>query len=139
MFGLRAVKSREAVAPRGRAFSFGSALLFASLVGVVGIVAALAESRFGEAAVPVTAAVGGLADAHASSASAATLRAAGKVSDAVALLSVMLAFTTNSLTKLAVAFSAGPRPFAVRVTAGLLLAALATWGGFLLQWKLGGA
>jgi uncharacterized membrane protein (DUF4010 family) len=100
----RATRSRATLPSRGRAFSVPSALLFAAFVGVIGVVSALAAARFGPRAVPVAAALAGFADAHASAASAASLQAAGVVSEQVALVSVMAAFSTNALTKGALAF-----------------------------------
>jgi len=117
-------------AERGRAFRLLPALLFAALVGAVGLLSSLAASRFGDAAVPVTAALAGLADAHAVAASTASLHAAGRISEATAILGVLLALTTNTFTKVALAFTAGPRRFAWEVTLGLLLVLAGTWGGW---------
>jgi len=116
---------------RGRAFRVLPALLFAGLIGVVGVLAAFAESLFGAAAAPVTAAVAGFADAHASAASAAALHAAGRISEAAAVLGVLLALTTNTVTKGALAFLSGDRRFGWQVTQGLLLVLAGTWGAHL--------
>jgi uncharacterized membrane protein (DUF4010 family) len=98
----------------------------------VGLLAALAESRLGQAAVPVTAALAGFADAHASSASGAALHAAGRVSGQVAVLAVLLALTTNTLTKAVLAFTSGNRRYGWQVTQGLVLCLAGAWGGLLL-------
>jgi uncharacterized membrane protein (DUF4010 family) len=118
-------------AERGRAFRVLPALLFAGLIGAVGVLAAFAESIFGAAAAPVTAAVAGFADAHASAASAAALHAAGRVSEAAAVLGVLLALTTNTVTKGVLAFTSGDRRFGWQVGQGLALVLAATWGAHL--------
>jgi uncharacterized membrane protein (DUF4010 family) len=79
--------------------------------------------------VPVAAALAGLVDAHAAASSAATLHAAGRASGPVAALAVL---TSNAVTKLTLAFTAGTRRFALEVGAGLLLGLAAAWSGFLL-------
>ncbi len=127
----RATRSRVPLATRGRAFSVSSALLFAAFVGTIGIVSAFAAAWLGPRAVPTAAALAGFADAHASAASAAALQAAGVISEQVALIAIMAAFSTNALTKWALAFR-GARRFGLDVGAGLLLGAAGTWGAFLL-------
>lgn len=129
----RALRASVIVPPPGRAFSFGAALLFAALVSGVGLLSALARARFGEAAVPVAAALAGLADAHAAAASAAALHASGGIPERLAVLAVLAALTTNTLTKVGLAFGVGTRRFAGEVTLGLVLAVGAAWGVVLLR------
>jgi uncharacterized membrane protein (DUF4010 family) len=129
---VRAWKAAHAGGPpvaRGRAFGVWPALLFASLVGGVGLLAAFTQSQFGQAAVPITAAIAGFADAHATAASAASLRAAGRVSETVAVLAVLIAFSTNTVTKAVLAFTSGTRRFGWEVLLGLILVLASTWGG----------
>jgi uncharacterized membrane protein (DUF4010 family) len=127
----RSVLSHPPPAPKeGRAFKLSSAVAFAALVGIVGTVSAFAAGRFGAAAVELTAALAGFADTHATAASTASLHADGKIPEAVALVAVLLAFTTNALTKVVVSFTTGTRGFAVRVSLGQLLVVAATWAGF---------
>jgi uncharacterized membrane protein (DUF4010 family) len=128
----RAARSRVTLATHGRAFSVSSALIFAAFVGVIGLVSALAAAQFGPRAVPATAALAGFADAHASAASAASLQAAGLISEKVALIAIMAAFSTNALTKCALAFHIARR-FGLEVGMGLLLGAAGTWCVLLLS------
>jgi len=93
---------------------------------------ALAAAQFGPRAVPATAALAGFADAHASAASAASLQAAGLISEKVALIAIMAAFSTNALTKCALAFHIARR-FGLEVGMGLLLGAAGTWCVLLLS------
>jgi uncharacterized membrane protein (DUF4010 family) len=128
----RAWKAARAGGPpvaRGRAFGIWPALLFASLVGGVGLLAAFAQAQFGQVAVPITSAIAGFADAHATAASAASLRAAGRVSETVAVHAVLIAFSTNTVTKAVLAFTSGTRRFAWEVSLGLILVLASTWGG----------
>jgi uncharacterized membrane protein (DUF4010 family) len=129
----RATRGGGPGAERGRAFRILPAVLFACLVGAVGVLAAFAESRLGPAAVPVAAAMAGFADAHASAASAAALHAAGRVTEQVAVLAVLVAFTTNTITKAVLAFTSGGRRFGWQVSLGLLLVLAATWGAYFIS------
>jgi uncharacterized membrane protein (DUF4010 family) len=129
---VRAWKAARAGGPpvaRGRAFGVWPALLFASLVGGVGLLAAFTQAQFGQVAVPITSAIAGFADAHATAASAASLRAAGRVSETVAVQAVLIAFSTNTVTKAVLAFTSGTRRFGWEVLLGLILVLASTWGG----------
>lgn len=129
---VRAWKAARVPGPppaRGRAFAIWPALLFASLVGAVGLLAAWAQAHLGQVAVPITSAIAGFADAHATAGSAASLHAAGRVSDPLAVSAILIALSTNTVTKVVLAFSSGSRRFAREVSLGLLLVLLSTWGG----------
>jgi uncharacterized membrane protein (DUF4010 family) len=97
------------------------------------LVAALARTWFGPAAVVAVTLFGGLADVHASTASIASQTADGILERSAGGTLVMLAFTANTLTKLVVAFSGG-RAFAVRVAIGLATMVALAWAAFLL-WR----
>lgn len=109
----------------GRAFRLSTALLFAVLVTVVAFVSALAQRFLGAAGAVVTAALAGLADAHAAAAAVASV--ADQLGQTGAMLGVLLALSSNSLTKMVLAVTSGPRPFAVRIVLGQVLVLLATW------------
>ena len=132
----RALEGPGEVMQQGSAFNLTSVLFFAGLVSVVGVVSAFAAARFGSGAVEVTTALAGFADTHASSASAASLFAEGKIPESVALIAILLAFTTNALTKVVTSFFSGPRDFALRVSAGQALVVAATWAGFAVLQRL---
>jgi uncharacterized membrane protein (DUF4010 family) len=127
----KAARARGPPVARGRAFGIWPALLFASLVGGVGLLAAFAQAQFGQVAVPITAAIAGFADAHATAASAASLHAAGRVSEPLAVYAVLLALSTNTVTKAVLAFTSGTRRFAWEVSLGLILVLASTWGGLI--------
>ncbi len=109
----------------GRAFRLSTALLFAVLVTVVAFVSALAQRFLGAAGAVVTAALAGLADAHAAAAAVASV--ADQLGQTGAMLGVLLALSSNSLTKMVLAVTSGPRPFAVRIVLGQVLVLIATW------------
>jgi uncharacterized membrane protein (DUF4010 family) len=127
----KAARARGPPVARGRAFGIWPALLFASLVGGVGLLAAFAQAYFGQVAVPITSAIAGFADAHATAASAASLHAAGRVSETVAVYAVLIAFSTNTVTKAVLAFTSGTRRFAWEVSLGLILVLASTWGSLI--------
>ena len=86
-------------------------------------------SYFGQVGVMLTATFSGFADAHASTASIATLAKSGQLSfDAVAV-PVLIAISSNSISKCVVAWVSGGRGFAAHVIPGQVLLTLAMWAG----------
>ncbi len=116
----------------GRAFSLKSALLFAALLAAILLAAAALQDRFGSAGVLVVAGVAGLADSHSAAISVASLVAGGKLDTTGAVVPVLAALTTNTVTKMVFAVTAGGPGFALRVVPGLVLVIAAAWAGTLL-------
>lgn len=104
------------------------ALIVALLLSTVTFAAALARRHFGATGVFTTAALAGLADAHSPVASVVALFAGGGLSSHELRLSVLLALTANSTTRVFVAFATGGPRYGARVSTGLLLALSAAWG-----------
>ena len=96
------------------------------------VVAAAAQDWFGEAGVLIAAAVAGFADTHSAGVSVASLVADGKLLPSQAVVPILAAVTTNTITKMAFAIAAGGRTFALYVIPGLILMALVAWAGILL-------
>ena len=117
----------EAEPTRGRAFRLSTAVLFAVLVTAIGFASVLARSWLGSTGAVAAAAIAGLADAHASSAAIASMAATGQLAESAAVIGVLLALTTNTITKLVLAITSGPRSYWMRVGAGLVLVLVATW------------
>jgi uncharacterized membrane protein (DUF4010 family) len=117
---------------RGRAFSPRTALLFAGTLAVVLLATALVGSRFGTAGIAVTAALAGLVDAHSPAIAVASLVATGHITPPEAVLPILLAFSTNAISKGVLAYVSGGTAFALRVVPGLALVAGAVWLGSLL-------
>lgn len=103
-----------------------AALLAALLVGV-GLVIGWAERWLGERGVLAGAALGALADAHASVATLAGLHAAGGLSAAVAAGGVLLAITTNAVSRSFVAGIAGGAGYALRIALSLAASTATGW------------
>jgi uncharacterized membrane protein (DUF4010 family) len=115
----------------GRAFSPATALVLAATLAVILIASAALQAWLGSTGALLAAAVAGFADAHSAAVSAATLATAQKMDAHQAVLPILAAFTTNTVTKMALAF-AGNRAFALIVVPGLVLVLAAAWAGVLL-------
>lgn len=116
----------------GRAFSFGIALALAGTLAVILVASAALQAWLGETGIVLAAGVAGFADAHSAAVSAAQLTSAQRISVDQAVLPVLAALTTNTVTKIVLAFT-GPRAFALSVVPGLVLVAAAAWAGALLS------
>jgi uncharacterized membrane protein (DUF4010 family) len=116
---------------RGHAVNVRMALLLAGLIAVVLVVSAALNAALGHNGVTIAAIVAGFVDAHAPTASSASLVASHKLGVAEAVVPVLGAFTTNTATKIVLAFTNGGRAFALRIVPGLVLCAVAAWLGAL--------
>lgn len=133
IFTLWALEHRaEDHAAPGSAFSLKTALTFAAILAVILMVAAAAQDWFGETGVLIAAAIGGFADTHSAAVSVASLVQEKRIGAPMAVVPILAALTTNTLTKAAFAITTGGRAFALYVIPGLLLMAAAAWlGAFL--------
>lgn len=113
--------------PAGRAFRLRDALSFVALVAGVLLVSAAATAWLGRSGTAIAAAVAGFADAHSPAIAVAALVAAGKLHANAAVVPVLLAFSTNAVTKLVLARSAGDAAFARAVSPGIVLMTAAAW------------
>ena len=128
-FTIKALRGTGQVNSRpGHAFSFSSAVLAATLSGILFVSAALREN-FGEIGVIVGAALAGFADTHSAAVSIASLVASGKISPADAISPILAALSTNTMSKIIVAWTSGGRSYALRLIPGLLLVISAAWAG----------
>lgn len=127
--GLQTWHARRANAEttRGRAFTLSTAVLFAVLVTVIGYASTLAREWIGAAGAIAAAAIAGLVDAHASTAAIGSMSAAGQLAGPSAALAILLALTTNTITKCVLAITSGPRAYGGRVCLGLVIVLIATW------------
>jgi uncharacterized membrane protein (DUF4010 family) len=113
--------------PSGHAFSVRDALIFAVLLSALTAAVSLATARYGRAAADVGAALVGFVDVHAAAASVFSLAAGGKIPSVYVLLPLLVAFTTNTASKLVAAWGTGGYRYAVRVALGLLVLVVAVW------------
>lgn len=130
-------RSRSAPAPgpqeTGAAFSVKGSLLLGATIAVVQVVAAALQAWLGERGLMVAAGVAGLADTHAPAVSIATMAAAGTIEPGTVALPILLALSTNTLSKTVVAGVSGGLAYARPVIAGLALVLASTWFGWWLS------
>jgi uncharacterized membrane protein (DUF4010 family) len=129
LFMLRAVAATDSdrtTKISGRAFSAGTALLFAGLFCVIAVLVVLMQRAFGDTGALVGAVTGGFLDAHSSSASVAGLAAQELLPRAVAGNAIGLILSANTLAKLVFA-RIGGSAFFWRVAPGLVLMISAFW------------
>jgi uncharacterized membrane protein (DUF4010 family) len=91
------------------------------------LLSAALNARLGRAGVVMAAAVAGFADTHSAAVSVASLVAAGKFATRDAVLPILAAMTTNTVSKAVVAISTGGRRFAMHIIPGLLMVIAAAW------------
>ena len=118
----------------GRAFSPGTALLFAAVFCAIAVLVALLQRAFGDAGALAGAVTGGFLDAHSSSASVAGLAAQKVLTYPVAGNAIGLILTANTLAKLVFARVGGSLYF-WRVAPGLVLMMAAFW---IARWSVPG-
>jgi uncharacterized membrane protein (DUF4010 family) len=116
----------------GGVFSLNTALAFGVILGLVLIISAGLQTRYGGTGVLLAAAIAGLVDTHAAGISVATLVASGKITPQDAVLPILAGLTSNTLTKIVMAATSGGSAFALRVVPGLILVTLAAWVGLYL-------
>jgi uncharacterized membrane protein (DUF4010 family) len=126
---LAARNSGSSAAQTGGVFSLKTALAFGLILAVILVISAALQERFGGAGVLLAAVVAGLVDTHAAAISVATLVASGKVTPQDAVVPILAALTSNTLSKIIMAATGGGWAFAVRVVPGLVFVALAAWVG----------
>ena len=126
-------RGAEAAADRGHAFRLTSALFFAGLVTLLSLATILVQRLGGVASVLVTSALAGFVDAHAPAAAVSSVYASGQISLQGAEYAVLLALTTNALTKCGLALASRCAPYARRVIIGVVLSIGAAWVVFLVR------
>jgi len=124
----------NAGAPMGtRPFHMGHALAFAGLIALVLVITTWMQIWLGNAGAQLTAVVAGFADTHAAAISVAELARGGSLSVPTATQAVLLAFTSNTLTKILLAFSSGGRRYGISLLPGFVMMLAAVWLGFWLS------
>jgi uncharacterized membrane protein (DUF4010 family) len=132
LFMVQALRQPGAAAEApGKPFSLSAALVFAATLSAVMMASAALREWFGEAGAIAAAALGGFVDTHASAISIAAMVASGRLSPEAAVVPILAGFTSNGVTKVILASTAGGPAFARRVVPGVLLVTAAAWGGAL--------
>jgi uncharacterized membrane protein (DUF4010 family) len=106
---------------KDRAFNLYQALSFACLMTVVLFVSAAVNAQLGEKGIILSALFTGMFDAHATAASIASLVASQKLTVTHALLPIIIGLSSNTVTKVVVAFKADGTTYAIRISIGLVL------------------
>ncbi|MBS0520457.1 MAG: MgtC/SapB family protein [Proteobacteria bacterium] len=133
LFTVRALNEKAGVEYRpDRAFSLSSAITFGAVLATINFSLTAFQHWFGSTGTLVAAAVSGFADTHASAVSVASLVAANQMTTADAVVPILMALSTNTVTKLLFAMAKGSWRFAAAVIPGLILVILAAWAGTLL-------
>ncbi len=137
-FALIALRTQVPTASAtGRPFDLRVAFGFAAILTTVLFISAALDEWVGPGGVAIGLAVAGLADTHAPALSVASLVAAGQIEARDAIIPILLAMTTNSGTKMVLAYSTGGRAYALRVWPGILAILAALWtGGLISLWAL---
>lgn len=117
----------------GGAFNLKLAVVVTLTLTGITFLSSMMLSYFGEVGVMLTAAFTGFADAHASTASIAALAKSGLLPFDAISAPVLLAVSSNSLSKCVVAWVSGGRRFAAYVVPGQALLTLAMWAGLLVH------
>jgi uncharacterized membrane protein (DUF4010 family) len=119
---------------KGHAFEHKTTLILSLAVLSVTVMTAALNHCLGEVGVLIAS----LVDAHSSVASMSSLVHQGQSSLAQAQLAILLAVSTNTLSKSAVAIGAGGKAFAVLILPGLLLVIATVWlGAWASLWTVG--
>ena len=133
LFTLRsATEAPEAGQPRGRPFDPKTALLFMLVLALAQLASALLTEQLDDRGLLAASALSGLADAHAAAVSAAALAAGDRVAVDLAATGVLVGFSANTVSKIAVALATGGAGYALRLVPGLLLMAGLAWAALAL-------
>ncbi len=130
VFVLRSASSGSSgeVAPAsGRAFSWKAALGLAALLAGVSLATAALQARLGAAGLIAGATLAGFVDAHAVGVSVASLVASKALAPGDAIVPILAVMTSNSLSKIAMAWGLGSRAFARGVVPAIVLSMAAAW------------
>lgn len=114
-------------------FSVRASLWLGLMIAVVLLVSAAMRVWLGDHGLAIATGIAGFADTHAPAVSVAALAAAGRVEPAATALPILMALSSNSLSKAVIARANGDRDFARPVLLGLAIVLAATWLG----WWLG--
>lgn len=116
----------------GHIFDWRIALGAALVIALVQLLSALFFHWMGNPGVLLSTAASGFADVHAAAASAAALAQSGKIPPEAVELPVLVALSTNFISKSVMAFVTGGVAYALRVIGGIVLMLAVLW----LPWGL---
>jgi uncharacterized membrane protein (DUF4010 family) len=114
-----------------RPFRLWPALGFAAMFVLVSIAAAALDEQIGNAGIVVISAVAAFVDAHSTTGSVTAMHQAGSIDAETARLAILTSLSTNTLTKIAMAWTGRSRSYGASVSLGVLLIAGSAWLGLL--------
>lgn len=123
----RSEASKDGGQVEGRAFSLMQSLGLALLLSGITAAVAWLQAGFGTKAIYAAAALAGFADAHSTAAAAIALLVQGAAPPDAVLIAVLLAFSTNTVSKIVAAYVAGGVRYGTPVSLGLLGVMVAAW------------
>lgn len=132
LFTIKTLRSETPLSTiKGRAFNLKEAIAFAATIALMLLISAALNSWMGERGVAIAATAGGFADTHSPAVSVASLVSAGTLGVDKAVLPILAALSTNTITKILLAITSGGRRFALQVVPGLLLVITSAWATLL--------
>jgi uncharacterized membrane protein (DUF4010 family) len=130
LFTARALANKSTPSGKpGRAFDLRAAMMLAALLSAMLVLTAAMRAWQSDAGVIIAAGIAGLVDTHSAAVAVGSLVAAGKLAPGDAVVPILVAFSTNTLSKVGITIAAGNRRFAWQVVPGLLVVAAAAWLG----------
>jgi uncharacterized membrane protein (DUF4010 family) len=134
LFTVRTLRSKAPpTTARGHPFSLKTAVIFAAAIAVMLFVSAALNARMSKTGVVVAVTATGFADTHSPAVSIASLVSIGTLDVRHAVFAILGALTTNTFTKILLAFTSGGRRFGIQVVPGLLLVISSAWATALLR------
>lgn len=115
--------------PASRPFRLWTAVGFAAVFVLVSVASHALQERIGRAGIVLVSAFAAFIDAHSTAGSVAALHRAHSIDADTARLALLVALSTNTITKLVLAWSARHVKYGSSVTVGVLLIAAAAWFG----------
>jgi len=122
---------RVLAAPPSAPVNAKTLLTFIALLVALSFISKLVAAQFGQASVIAVAGLTGFVDGHAITASTASMHQQGQLATSTAGLAVLVALTTNTITKMILVGSARLPKFSRHVLVSLAASLAATWLGWL--------
>jgi uncharacterized membrane protein (DUF4010 family) len=122
---------------RGRAFSLTQSIGLAVMLSGITVAVSWVQAMFGAVATLAATALAGFADMHSPVAAVMTLSSHGSIDAPTLWMATLLAFSTNSVSKVFAAYAAGGKRFGNTVSLGLLAVVAAAWLPWATAWLWG--
>jgi uncharacterized membrane protein (DUF4010 family) len=116
-----------------RPFSLRAALLFVAIYCVVAVGSAALHARLGTSGALLVSALGGLLDAHSTAGPIAAMHTSGALAVRAAVITSLAALSTNTLTKIVLAWSGGHVRFGILTSVGVVLTVACAWSTLLMH------